>query len=97
MRFPSIKDVANELRGINANIEGECDIRLQVYPVTEYVRAQKHYAWTIKWGDPSYDTDHRGYWGSGSIPGVVNGVVKRFNSYGLARELLDQAKEQAAY
>jgi hypothetical protein len=88
MRFPSIKTIARELRNINANVEGDCDVRLQVYNNGE---------WAIRFGLSDYDTDHRGYWGCGLIPGVVDGKVTRFNAYGLARELLDQAKESAAY
>jgi hypothetical protein len=104
MKWPTIKDVASELRAINANFEVgvQCsgcgfdhnadhdtyiDIRLQVYPDG---------AWAIRTGDSSYDTDHHGYWGVGSLPGVYRGRVRRFNSRDLARDLLEQCKDQAA-
>ena len=91
MRFPSIAAVASELRGINANVETDldegCDVRLQVYPDGQ---------WHVRWGDSSYDQDHHGYWGASSVPGVVAGVVRRFNSRDVARDLLDQAKEARA-
>lgn len=89
MRFPSIKDVARELRLINASVESlsfedECEVRLQIYEDGK---------WIIRYGCPSYDTDHHGYWGASYIPGVVNGKVVRFNSYEVARDLLSQARE----
>ena len=84
VRFPSIKDVAFELRLINANVEGECDVRLQIHDDG---------AWVVRVGLADYDTDHRGYWGAGSIPGVVRGDVKRFNSTDTARDLLSQCRE----
>ena len=87
MRFPSIAAVAARLRDISMNVEGECDVRLQVYPDGE---------WAVRWGDSQYDQDHRGYWGASSVPGVVRGTVKRFNSRDVARDLIDQAKDARA-
>jgi len=43
-------------------------------------------------GDSSYDQDHSGFWGAGSVPGGK----RRFNSTRLAEELIDQAREQHA-
>lgn len=87
-RFPSIASVAAELRAVNATLDAadfpddeSCDIRLQVYPDGD---------WAIRVGDSSYDLDHRGYWGCGSLDG------RRFDSADLARDLLDQAREQYA-
>ena len=82
MRYPCIKDVAAELSAINDNVESECDIRLQVYPNGD---------WKIRTGDASYDQDHRGTFGASSIPGYKY----RINSRDLARDLLDQVKEQS--
>ena len=87
MKFPSIADVAKQLRLLNANVECECEVRLQVYPDGR---------WVVRWGDSGYDQDHRGYWGSGFIPGVVRGVVKRFNSRDLARYLIEECREAHA-
>ena len=86
MRFPSIKDVASELRLINANVEGECDVRLQVYEDGK---------WVVRSGLSDYDQDHQGYWGASMVPGYVNTVSGRwrFNSTTIARDLLSQAKE----
>jgi hypothetical protein len=82
MRFPSIQVVAAELRRINAMVDEECDVRLQVYE-------SEMGEWAIRWGDPSFDHDHRGYWGAACVPGGK----KRFPSEDIARDLLDQAKD----
>ena len=84
MRFPSINDVAKELRDINANVEDECDVRLQVYDDG---------AWIVHSGLSDYDQDHRGFWGASNVPGVQGGVVKRFSSTEVARDLLEQVKD----
>jgi hypothetical protein len=86
MKFPSIEAVAHALRHVNANVEGECDVRLQVWEDGE---------WAVRWGLSDYDTDHRGFWGAGSVPGVAKGKVTRFNTRDLAAELIRQAKDQA--
>jgi hypothetical protein len=90
VKFPSIAEVAAVLRNLNANVEADgegCDVRLQVYSDGE---------WAVRWGDSSYDTDHRGYWGASSIPGVVRGTVKRFDSRDVARDLISQARDARA-
>ena len=87
MRFPSIAAVAAALRNVNANVEDTCDVRLQVYPDGQ---------WALRWGDSQYDQDHRGYWGGSAVPGVVNGVAKRFDSKATARDLLEQCRDHYA-
>jgi hypothetical protein len=86
MKFPSIRDVARELRLINANVEGECDVRLQVWDDGKCV---------IRYGDSQFDQDHQGYWGSSNIPGCggKNCQPRRFNSIAVAKELLEQVRE----
>ena len=88
VHFPSIKDVAAELRLINANADvdggGRCDVRLQV---------RVDSSWTVRYGLSDYDQDHNGYWGGSSVPGVQGGVVKRFNSHAVARDLLNQMRD----
>ena len=91
MKFPSIHAVAAVLREINRwpggtepGVEDSfIDVRLQVYD---------NGSWAVRNGDPQYDLDHRGFWGTGSVPGDG----RRFRSKELARELLEQAKEHAA-
>lgn len=90
VRFPSIKAVAAVLRSVKPRAgefdhntpadERWIDVRLQVLPSGD---------WDILYGDPSYDLDHRGYWGSGSISPTTNCAE-------LARELLEEAKDHAA-
>ena len=94
MKFPSIKDVAHDLRVENRTLDpadfpldnghGEsesCDVRLQVYPDGQ---------WAIRIGDSSYDLDHRGFWGSSSLDG------RRFDSRAMAKDLIDQCKDHYA-
>lgn len=89
MRFPTINDVAAELRQINKQgLESDdadegIDVRLQVMPDG---------TWTVNWGLSDYDQDHRGYWGSSSVPGDN----RRFDSKAVARDLIDQAREHKA-
>jgi hypothetical protein len=89
MRFPSINDVAAELRVINKNTlepddadEG-IDVRLQVYLDSR---------WEIRGGASDYDQDHHGYWGASSVPGNN----RRFDSKDVARDLIEQAREHKA-
>ena len=49
------------------------DIRLQVH---------ENGQWQLHWGDPSFDLDHRGYWGADSIevddcPGALRDLAER--------------------
>jgi len=89
MRFPKIDDVAAELRDINqSELQPEdadegIDVRLQVYPDGQ---------WAVRWGLSDYDQDHRGFWGASSVPGNN----RRFSSKDIARDLIDQAKDQHA-
>ena len=84
MRFPSIKVLASHLVSVNRSLEfyGEegIDTRLQVL---------EDGTWEIHTGDSQYDQDHRGYWGSNSLPGDGH----RFNSREVAKDLIDQVKE----
>jgi hypothetical protein len=81
LRFPNVDAIAKELREVNEHCETECDVRLQC-------QATGASRFTVRVGDSSYDTDHRGFWGSGSLPGYG----KRFNARSLAQELIEQAK-----
>lgn len=81
MRFPSIKAVAVELLTINREVDDECDVRLQVYPDG---------SWAVRFGASDYDQDHHGFWGASCVPGGR----RRFMSRDVARDLIDQAREQ---
>lgn len=84
VNFPSIRAVAEELMQVKQNMwlsHYECEsmeVRLQVTESS---------AWHLWSGDPSYDPDHRGYWGNDIIDA-------RSNCREVAKELLEQAKEQ---
>lgn len=84
MRQPTIKAVATELRHINKQTfetyeEDGIEIRIQLYPAGD---------WYLHVGDPSYDTDHQGFWGATTIPGNN----KRFSSIETARDLINQTQ-----
>jgi hypothetical protein len=87
MKFPSVNELANYLDRLQNTMEREIadsgeeglDIRLQV-------TADR---WDIHAGDPSYDTDHHGAWGSSAL--FVDSNVTA-----VARELIDDAKDMEA-
>jgi hypothetical protein len=81
VRFPTIPEVARELRALNDEARDELDVRLQVTDDGD---------WRVHFGDPGYDQDHRGYWGAGSVPGRG----RRFDSTGEARRLINEARDQ---
>ncbi len=87
MRFPSIKDVAAALRDINANVEDECDVRLCVWDDGQ---------WCVRWGLVDYDQSHSNYCGASCVPGVINGRTTRFQSRIIAKDLLEQCRDQYA-
>ena len=59
------------------------DVRLQVLPDGE---------WTLHHGDASYDQDHRGYWGAGTVSPDDDDVAL----IETARDLVDQVLDVAA-
>lgn len=83
MRFPSIKDVSEALRNVNSNVETECDVRLCVWEDGQ---------WCVRWGLADYDQSHAPYCGASSVPGNE----RRFRSKEIAKDLLEQCKEQRA-
>jgi len=93
MRFPSLKAVASQLRR-SAKFIGWCSDKHQHTEECNYcdVRLQVYLdgAWAVRVGPSDYDFDHRGAWGASCIP------RERFNARDLARELLAQAREDAA-
>lgn len=95
-QFPVIAEIALALRNLNSRVETECDVRLQVYETTE--DNDTYCVWAIRYGDSSFDLDHRGYWGCSCIPGIniKTGKGKRFDSKDVARDLLEQVKDHHA-
>lgn len=96
MRFPSIADVRSVLaaaqRGLRRiNRNDLCDDDDGSGPATD-VRLQvwSDGTWQIHTGDSSYDQDHRGARGSSCL------LWDRQNLTELARDLIEQAKDQHA-
>jgi hypothetical protein len=91
MRFPSIKAVRKVLtktkrfvvshKMTNTPDDETVDVRLQV------IRSGY---WSLFHGDPSYDQDHRGFWGSSCIS------YKRENLTKIAKDLINQTKTHKA-
>ena len=78
--FPNIIALTASLREIKRNGlcgEDEMDVRLQV----------THEGWDLHTGSPQYDTNHRGWWGYGTL------YSGRQNIRELAREMLQDAKD----
>lgn len=79
--FAPCIDEDNDQEGANEE-ENYLDVRLQVHAGS----------WALHTGDSQYDQDHRGYWGSASIDGVLTRKAARE----MARDLIDQAADQFA-
>jgi hypothetical protein len=88
IEFPTVAEVAEELRAVQMGVawddieEGEpgVDVRLQV---------GEGGSWAVHSGDASYDTDHSGFWGAGSLDAITDCDA-------LAAELIEEAKDHAA-
>lgn len=85
MRLPYIKDVVASLLDVDQFVDDDCDVRLQVYLDGD---------WALRWGDPSYDLDHRGYWGVASVPG--GGRLTKKEARNIAIDLRKQVAEHAS-
>jgi hypothetical protein len=97
IHLPSVKDVYDSLHHIHTRavdwptvrqhtMPGDAvavDVRLQIDPDGD---------WNVLWGDSQYDTDHRGYWGFGSI--LVGDEPDAL--YALAMALIDGVKDNMA-
>jgi hypothetical protein len=90
IKLPSKAAIVKELRGIQREMErGEIeednyvDVRLQVSSGGD---------WSVHYGDPSYDTDHRGYWGAGSVGIDADGAELE----SIAEQLIEEAAESMA-
>lgn len=82
--FPTIKELSRYLAAVKranfpSNDWGDIDVRLQV----------SERGWSVHTGDPSYDQDHRGFWGASSMN-------ESTNCYDLAKDLIDQARDAHA-
>jgi hypothetical protein len=93
VELPDLEDVAAGLVEIWRHVESEdVDVRLQV---------TEDGAWYLHSGDASYDQDHRGFWGAGSLPGKAErsslGEKDRARICRMwAEDLLDEVREEVA-
>jgi hypothetical protein len=84
-----VRQIASELRAYRAILRANfrtdeelcTDVRLQILPDG---------SWAVHTGDSSYDQDHRGVWGSASVP-----FSGRFDSMAMARALWNQCVDMA--
>lgn len=80
-------NIANGLRELRRDLldaeNPEMDVRLQV---------SEDGSWALRYGSSDFDQDHRGYWGAGSLS--LDDSDELIDS--VARELIDQALDQAA-
>lgn len=96
-KLPSVEQIADEIKALRAQLakigvrtadnDNEADhveLRLQVYPSGE---------WVLRWGSHQYDTDHRGWWGSGSLPSPE---ASDEQIYDTAADLLEQVSDMVA-
>ena len=84
---PTLQDVIDALWSIYLDLPDEdegIEVRLQYIPGE---------GWEVHHGDPSYDLDHRGYWGSGWIEGSMMDMVYLEE---VAQDLLAQVEDMEA-
>lgn len=78
------------------------EVRLQVLPSDNYEEDGEgrpvcvEASWRLWTGDSSYDTDHRGYWGSTSLPFLGDPEGDDLDADDLAHDLRSEALEAAA-
>ena len=79
---PTVEAVTSALRDVREWLRrerfAESDVRLQV-----------HDGWAVHHGDSSFDQDHRGLWGAGSVSARDNLATLRETASGLVLEALD--------
>jgi hypothetical protein len=82
--LPNPREVQEELKQIQLGLEDvkDVDVRLRVH----------NGSWQVLWGDSSYDTDHRGYWGASSIS---DSDADR-DLYSTAKDLISQVEDHYA-
>lgn len=92
IELPTVDEVASYLLAIWDQVESEdVDVRLQVVDGTWYLHS----------GDASYDQDHRGFWGAGSLPGKAErSALTPRDRATMARmwasDLVDEVREEVA-
>lgn len=80
--LPSLTDLISELSRIKSllgNLDTKwIDVRLRIHPDV---------GWDLLWGDPQFDTDHRGCWSYSSV-GTSSAVAE------VAKDMLEAVKDE---
>lgn len=86
IKFPSVKDVAWELRALNSGANGQTTVRFQILDNGN---------WWVHVGDASADLKEHGYCATGEVPGCTGKHHKprKFNSEELAERLIGEAQD----
>jgi hypothetical protein len=85
MQWPTNAEIVQELEHVQEDAHDadpslvSVEVRLQVLD-NEY--------WCVRWGDPSFDTDHNGYWGASILELAADTDLRE-----LANDLLGQAED----
>lgn len=87
LKFPTIQDVAWELRALNASLDRETTVRFEILTDGR---------WWIHAGDSKNDIDGHSYGSSGKVPGCTGKHHKprKFPSEELAKHLIDEAADE---
>ncbi len=89
-QYPTVKQLAKYLSAVKRATSWSEDMADEEGNVNMDVRLNvQRDGWTVNTGDSSYDQDHRGLWGAGYLD-------PRTNTRDLARELIEEAREQEA-
>ena len=82
--YAGLVNVASNLQHVEPDEDGERYLEVRLQLLGDYVK--------INWGDPSYDTDHRGYWGAG----LMHETDSELDTRELANDLVNQALDHRA-
>ncbi len=92
MRFPTIKELTAEVEAYSRDLAAydEADLMDGDGEVYGEIRLQvTDSGWSVQTGDPSYDLDHRGFWGASSIEPDASYAQCREIAKGLIEEARD--------
>ena len=94
MKFPSVTNVARRLVEINQSAEPDYTAVSNTNDACVDVRlcVDEDGSWIVRSGLVDYDQSHSAYCGASSVPGGK----RRFDSREIAKDLLDQCKDQHA-
>lgn len=92
MRWPSKREILKDLKAVRDEAKAYSPGELEDDGIEVRLQVMSGGAWYIHTGDPSYDQDHRGYWGAGFVGRKdTNATLDS-----LATDLIEEAKDMAA-